>query len=93
MKSPESIIAEVALITGVPAPVITGTRRTSRVVWARWLAIAAIRKSFNWLSLQDIGDVMNRDYTSISYALKQIPSLLETSPTFRALARELQLLR
>ena len=82
MPSPESIIAATAAVTGVPVAAITGRRRNRHVAWARFLAIAAVRESCNWWTLQETGDFFNRDYTSIIHANQRHTDLLTTEPSY-----------
>ena len=93
MTSPESIIAEVALITGVPVSAITGDRRTSRICWARFLTYAALRQAFDWWSLPDIAAAVNRvHHGTVINGLKRFHQLSGSNPAFQSLAHELQLI-
>jgi len=85
--SPEEIISEVAIITGVPAPAITGRRRTVPVYRARLLAIAAIRGAYSDWSLQAVGEIFRRDHYAIMHARDQHLKLLKTDPAYYSLAR------
>ena len=92
MNSPEEIIAEVAVITGVPAPAITGPRRTTRITWARFLAVAAIHQTHSWWSLRDLANQVNRtDHATASHALQRFHALVNSNHEFRQLATELKL--
>ena len=88
--NPETIIAEVAIITGVPAPAITGKRRSRRVCYARFLAIHAIRAAHDWWPLVDIAAAINRrDHCCIIYSLRQHAVLMKTTPEYRQWEAEL----
>lgn len=88
MMSPEEIIGEVATITGVPAPAITGRRRTVRVVRARYLAIAAIQGAYSDWSLQTLGALFRRDHTTVIHARRAHVTLLHSDPSYQSLARQ-----
>jgi chromosomal replication initiation ATPase DnaA len=82
--SPETIIAEVAQITGVPVAAITGRRRTRRVCYARFLAVHAIHQAGQWLSLCEIAEALRRrDHGTISHALARHLQLLSTEPLYQ----------
>ena len=92
MKCPQSIILDVANVTGVPAANIVGRRRTTGVVFARFLAVAAIKKEFPFYSLSDLAFcVRRRDHGSAKNSLIQFQNLCDTDPKFRAMAHDLGL--
>lgn len=86
--TPEDIIAEVALVTGVPAPAITGQRRHQPICQARFLAIAAITHAFGW-SLQMTGDFFDRHYSAILHARARHLKLLKTDASYKAHATQI----
>lgn len=88
MMSHEEIIGEVATITGVPAPAITGRRRTLAVSRARWLAIAAIRGADSSATFMQLGALFRRHHTAIIKATHGHRKLLKTDPNYQALARQ-----
>lgn len=83
-----AIIGEVAEITGVPAPAITGRRSSNRVSHARYLAIAAFREEFSDWSLTETGDQFGLDHTTIIHARKRHRELLTTDPLYHTFARQ-----
>lgn len=86
MLAISDILSEVALVTGVPVSAITGRRRTRGVVWARFLAIAAIRENFTWWSWEEIAAATGRaDHGSAIHAVQRYQFLLKTDPEFRSL--------
>ena len=88
--NPETIIGTVAIITGVPAPAITGKRRSRRVCRARFLAAHALRVANDWCPLVDIAAALNRkDHGSIINALRQHAALMQTTPEYRQWEAEL----
>jgi chromosomal replication initiation ATPase DnaA len=89
--SPETIIGEVACITGIPVAAITGRTRTTATVHARFLAIAAVRQAFAWWSLTDIGHAFHRDHGTITHALTRHRDLLSSDPAYQQHATELKL--
>jgi chromosomal replication initiation ATPase DnaA len=91
--SPQQLIGDVAIVTGVSAPAISGRRKTNAIVFARHLAIAAIRRQYPHLSLTELASFVGRtNHGTAINALRQFQNLSETSPPFRALAAELNLL-
>lgn len=80
--SPETIISEVALLTGVPVAAITGRSRTATVVQARFLAIAAIREAFAWWPLDDLAAVFHRTRGSMVNALTRHPHFIHLDPEY-----------
>lgn len=82
MPSPETIIASVAAVTGVPVGAITGRHRPHEVSVARFLAIAGIRRIHTWLTLRQVGKLFRRDHTSIVHASKRHRALLSTDPHY-----------
>jgi chromosomal replication initiation ATPase DnaA len=88
MMSPEEIITEVALVSGIPAPAITGRRRTVPIARARFLAIAAVRSAYSDWSLQAVGALFRRDHGAIMNARDRHCQLLKTDPNYQALARQ-----
>lgn len=88
MHSPEDIIAEVALLTGVPAPAIIGRRRPVTVVRARFLAIAAIQAAYSDWSLQAVGALFNRGHDTIINARDRHRQMLKTDPSYQRVARQ-----
>ena len=89
--TPEEIIGEVALVTGVPAPAITGRRRNKYIVHARFLAMAAVREAFGWWSLQMTADFFHReDHGTIINARARHLELLKTDPIYKAHATQIR---
>jgi chromosomal replication initiation ATPase DnaA len=85
--TPEDIIAEVANVTGIPAPAITGPRRSKRISQARFLAAAAIREVYDWWTLEMTAKFLNRrDHGTIANARARHLELLETDIEYKALA-------
>ena len=86
------IIAEVACLTGVPAPAITGPRRADRICFARFLTVAAIRQAYPRFSLRDIAECVGRtDHGTTINALRRFSDLCHTDRHFRANAQALNL--
>lgn len=87
---PTLILAHVALITGIPAAVITGPRRSLRVVRARYIALAALHQAFPCWSLGDLARAVGRhDHSTAVHALQQYEILRNQRPSFRATADEI----
>ncbi len=88
MMSPEEIIGEVSTITGIPAPAITGRRRTVRVTRARFLSIAAIQSAHKDWSLEAVGALFNRGYSTMSKAQIRHCQLLRADRNYQSLAKQ-----
>lgn len=87
--SPESIIAAVAAVTEVPVAAITGKRRSREISLARFLAIAAIRKTHTCWTLQQTAGLFNRrDHATIIHAASRHSDLLATEPHYTRLWSE-----
>jgi chromosomal replication initiation ATPase DnaA len=88
--TPEDIIAEVVLVTGIPAPVITGKRRSKRITQARFLAAAAIREVYDWWTLETTAKFFNRlDHGTIANARRRHLELLKSDLEYKALATQI----
>ena len=59
------------------------------VAEARALAAYALRKTYAGLRLAQIGAMLGRDHSTISYHLKHIHARMKTDPAFAAQARAL----
>lgn len=90
--SPGEIIGQVACATGVTAAAITGNRRTNAIVFARFLAIAAIRQAWPQFSLEELSNAVGRrDHGTAINALRQFENLSTTDPEFLSYATQLHL--
>lgn len=86
------ILANVERVSGVPVEAIRGKRKTRRVVWARFLALAALNKAFPWWSQADLAEAVGReDNGTASYGLRSVARLRETEPDFEEMFREVSL--
>ena len=65
------IIDRVSKITGVSREAMVRKGRQSRTVFARTMAVHAIRTTCNGWSLQNIGDIFSRDHTSVLADLRR----------------------
>ena len=90
--TPEYIISEVALVTGVPAPAITGRNRSKHVCQARFLAVAALWEFYNWWTLKQTADFLNRtEHGTIIHARARHLQLQQSDPAYLALATQIYL--
>lgn len=88
--SPSEIIGQVACVSGVTAPAITGGRRTSAVCRARFLAVAAIHEVWPWFSMYELAAAVGRgDHGTAVNAIRQTQRLMSTDTEFRAQAEAL----
>lgn len=83
MNTPESIIATVSAITGVPADAITGPRGSQRTSNVRTLTMALIREAKLGWQLYKIGNLFDRDHSTVVLALKRHERLLADLPEYR----------
>jgi chromosomal replication initiation ATPase DnaA len=86
---PETIIGEVAELTGVPVGAITGHLRTTRIIHSRTLAMATVRQSKDWSRLVDIAEIFGCHHTTITSALRRHARYLADVPDYRETAAEL----
>lgn len=63
-------IRAIERLTGVSQELMRGPSRAAPIVAARWMAIAALRAR-GW-SLPRIGRELNRDHTTVLYALRRM---------------------
>lgn len=88
--TPEDIIAEVANVTGIPAPAITGPRRSKRITQARFLAAAAIREVYDWWTLEMTAKFLNRrDHGTIANARARHLELLKSDSEYKTHATQI----
>jgi chromosomal replication initiation ATPase DnaA len=86
----EQIILAVATLTGIPASAITGPRRTSAVIIARTLTVAAIAQTFSFWSLSDIAAVFGHDHCTVIHTKRRHANLLATDRVYTRLWHQLQ---
>jgi len=72
--TPAMIIERAALAFGVPASELLGKRRQRHVARARQAAAWAMRQRTD-LSLVEIGKTLNREHTTVLYAIEHIDTL------------------
>lgn len=83
MKSVDNIIMDVVSeVMGVSKDTILSSTRKQNVVAARIIA-AKILKELTCMGENEIGDVLDRDNTSVQYYLKVFPSRYEYESRFR----------
>lgn len=83
------IIERVATLTGIPADVITGPKRTELVCRARFLAAWGIRQKYPYLPLIEIAYPLGRiEHGFTIHALKRAEQLM-SDPHFKAMADQL----
>lgn len=86
-----SVLARVATVTGLPAAVITGPRRTQRVAYARFLAVWMLHRELpNWTNEDIALAVGARDPGMAHHALRRVPELAEQDNEFRVMLAELE---
>jgi len=94
MHTPESIIATVASVTGVSPQLITGSRRSPRVIRARTLAVAMVHQIKSWWTQKQIAACFNyKTHASVIHTLHRHDWWQRSLPEYRRqlLALEFQL--
>lgn len=76
---------------GVPVEALWSKMRTRAVSEPRRLA-AWLLKQRTILTLQDIGDILDRDHTTIIYALRMVKAEMQRNPCFARTVDEVQIL-
>lgn len=61
----------------------TKKSRKDEYVFARYLFIAVLRKFYNRITVTQIGDILDKDHSTITYSLKVIRNLLEFDKRFQ----------
>lgn len=61
----------------------TKKSRKDEYVFARYLFIAVLRKFYNRVTVTQIGDILDKDHSTITYSLKVIRNLLEFDKRFQ----------
>ena len=67
---PQDVLEATAETFGLKVADLTGTSRTSVTVAARQAAMLILRDYIPWLSLQEIGRILQRDHTTIIYGVQ-----------------------
>ena len=78
---PEAIIATVTRVTDVAAEELHRHHGTRPIVWARFLAIAAIRHRHAW-TLERTGRYFGRHHTNIIHSSRRHRELLKAEPGY-----------
>ncbi len=76
IPSPDEIIEETAKFFGLEAKDIKGTSRTKEINQARQISMHLIRHITS-LSLKEIGQIFNRDHTTVMHALDKVDKLIK----------------
>lgn len=61
----------------------TKKSRKDEYVFARYLFIAVLKKFYNRITVTQIGDILDKDHSTITYSLKVIRNLLEFDKRFQ----------
>ena len=78
--SPELIIKSVASYFSISPDEITGTKRNNKIAYPRQIAMYLIREMTD-TNLQDIGDILGKDHTTVMYGIKKIENSVADNPT------------
>ena len=88
LPSADVIIEEVGKFYNISPFDIKGLARTKDIVLARQVAMFVVRKMTN-LSLQEIGDVFNRDHTTVMHSLERIETESKKSPEMAEIIKDI----
>ena len=83
------IITMTEIATGISAARLKSRDRSRRVAYARFLAIAEIRRQFKSWTLEEIGKVFNRDHGTVINAIERAAQLTKTDDDFRQMAERI----
>lgn len=61
----------------------TKKSRKDEYIFARYLFIAVLKKFYNRITVTQIGDILDKDHSTITYSLKVIRNLLEFDKRFQ----------
>lgn len=89
LPSPDLIISEVAQFYDLDVEVIKGQGQNKNTATARNVAMYLIR-NMNDLSLQEIGAIFNRHYSTVISSVKRVESLIKTDPDMGEIIRDLK---
>jgi chromosomal replication initiator protein len=76
VPSPDEIIEETAKFYGLDPKDIKGTSRTKEINLARQISMHLIRHITS-LSLKEIGQIFNRDHTTVMHALEKVDKMIK----------------
>ena len=86
--APEYIIARIADYYNITPEEVVGKGKTTNVVNARQMAIYLIRK-LTGLTLEQIGEAMNRDHSTVLHSIRKVEELLKSDPTMAGVIRDI----
>ena len=89
LPSPDLIISEVAQFYDLDVDVIKGQGQNKTVSTARNVAMYLIR-NMNEISLQEIGAIFNRHYSTVISSVKRVETLIRTDPDMGEIIRDLK---
>jgi chromosomal replication initiator protein len=79
---PIDIINEAEIYYGLESSILVSKTRLSKVVTARQIAMYVIRMVTN-LHLKEIGDLFNRDHSTVLYSIDTVKDLYQTDKRYR----------
>lgn len=88
LPTPDVIIEEVASFYHIPSHEIKGKSRTKDIVLARQVAMYEIRR-MTTLSLQEIGEVFQRDHTTVMHSIERIEMMDKKSPEMAEILKDI----
>ncbi len=88
IPTPDAIIGETARYFGFSAEDLTGTNQTKDITKSRQVAMYLIRSLTN-LSLPDIGNLFNRNHSTVLTSIRKVEKLLNTEADMPATIRNI----
>lgn len=85
----ERIITLVAEYYGYPVDKLMKKNRKKELVWARQVAIYLLHKVYK-ISMCVVGDLFDRDHTTVIHSCKKVKNIMETEADKRAEVMKLQ---
>ena len=86
--APEYIIAKVADFYDITPDEVIGKGKTKNVANARQMSIFLTRK-LTGLTLEQIGEVMNRDHSTVLHSIRKVEGLIQTDPKVSTVVRDI----
>jgi chromosomal replication initiator protein len=83
-KRKELVLNTVSDSLGIPIAIMTNCTRRREVVFARQISMIMLNH-FTEMSLKSIGQIFNRDHTTVIHAKERLSDLCDTEPETKAI--------
>ena len=88
IPTPDDIIEETGRYYNLSSADLKGPRRTKNVSMARQISMYLVRVITN-LPLKDVGDIFNRDHTTVMFAIEKVEGELKKSPALAQTVKDI----